>query len=127
LSFRGALAGPIPGELVGEWVTANVKFNHGVLVHGSAIYLRADGFAANFGAEDGEVIGMAGSADFDTTKGILTLKLHDNGKPPEREKLTVFYDAKSRTLTMKATEDTSKSRFKFRQNRIPKWVIEETK
>lgn len=84
-----------------------------------------NGFAAMFGAPP--PIGMAGTASYDPKTFTLTLHLHDRGTPPETLKVTGVYDPKAKTLTTKPTEGVQKETFKRRGQKIPKWVLEETK
>ena len=113
-------ADPIPPELVGEWVSPDAKFSGQLLAKGSAIYLDTNGFVAMIGAPP--PIGMAGTAVYDPKRFILTLNLHDNGKPPERAKIVVIYDPKAKTLSVKPGDDILAGTFKRRKNTIPKWV-----
>jgi hypothetical protein len=127
LALGTVAAGPIPPELVGEWVSPNARFNREVIANGGAIYLGANGFAAMIGTDETTILGMAGTATYDPKKFALTLNLHDNGTPPERLKVTITYDSKAKALVAKTTRDVTKEFYKRRQEKIPKWVIAATK
>lgn len=121
------VAGPIPPELAGEWTSPNAKFNRDILAKGTAIYLGADGFAAMLGADETDILGVAGTATLDAKTLTVTLRLRDDGTPPQRNKVTITYDPKAKTLTTKAAGDVTRETLTRRKDKIPKWVIDQTK
>ena len=106
-------------------MSPGTKFDGEAIVSGGAVYLGADGFAAIICTPP--PIGMAGTASYDAKKRMLTLKLKDNSSPPQRQTVTIIYDPNAQTLTSKPAQDVIKENLKRRKDKIPKWVIEETK
>ena len=113
---------PLPQELVGVWASPGAKFRDEVLAEGGVIYLGTDGFAYLIGAPP--PIGMVGTATYDSDASTLVLDLHDNGVPPERLKVTVAYNPKTKTLTTKASDDIEEVTFSRHRNELPKWVLD---
>lgn len=126
LAFHAVAADTIPSELIGEWASPNTTFKGEILSNGSAVFLGSDGFAAIVARDETDVLGMAGTAAYDPKKFILTLNLHDDSTV--RIQVTIVYDPKAKILTGKNWGTSAYTgTFKRRQEKIPKWVIDESK
>ena len=110
-----ARAPAIPAYLVGEWATANARFQGVALFEGAALYLDPDGSGALIGGPP--PIGMRLTAQFDSASAMLATTLRDNENAPIT---TARFRYDRPTQTLRGKHDGSDSvTYSRRQPQVP--------
>jgi hypothetical protein len=108
----------IPADLVGEWATERSEFSRGALSKGAAMYLTAQGVGALIGAPP--PIGAQGPATYDAKTRMLTLRLTEQEQV--RATCRFIYDPNVKTLKGHGTE-CGTDIFKRRGDRVPEYIF----
>jgi hypothetical protein len=115
----GAGPPPAPYELIGEWVSEDARFHGELLAQGRAMYLADDGSVTMFCPTP--LVARAGQATFDSESSQLAFAFRGAASPPEKMKMSVFFDRAARRVLI-APIDGDEGPYMKRQRKIPNWA-----